>query len=110
MKLYIKSKLKNIDAVGEYNLETGVFVVLKGSRLSETVVSTGTFRGTRAILKAREGCVKNSILLEDKTFSSSSTAANFVRGASSNGLICWKDENGRTLKTILSEEASNVQT
>lgn len=107
MKLYIKSKAKNIDAVGEYNLETGEFVVLKGSVLSETVVSTGSFRGTRAILKAREGYVKDNTLLEDKTFSSSSTAANFVRGASSNGLICWKDESGKTLKAILNEGESN---
>lgn len=103
MKLYIKSKVKNIDAIGEYNPETGKFVVLKGSLLSETVVSTGTFRGTRAILKAREGCVKDNILQEDKTFSSSSTAANFIRGASSNGLVCWKDESGKTLKDILNE-------
>lgn len=105
MKLYIKSKVKNVDAVGDYNLETGEFIVLKGSILSETVVSTGSFRGTRAILKAREGCVKDNILLEDKTFSSSSTAANFVKGVSSNGLICWKDENGRTLKDILNEDS-----
>lgn len=103
MKLYIKSKAKNIDAVGKYNPKTGEFVVLKGSVLSETVVSTGSFRGTRAILKARDGCVKDNVLLEDKIFSSSSTAANFVRGASSNGLICWKDENGVTLKELLNK-------
>lgn len=101
MKLYLKSKAKNIDAIGEYNLETGEFIVLKGSVLSENVVSQGTFRGTKAILKAREGCVKENVLLEDKKFTSSSTAANFVRGASSNGLLCWKDESGRPLKEIL---------
>ena len=107
MKLYIKSKDKNIDAVGEYNFETGEFVVLKGSILSETVVSTGSFRGTRAILKAREGCVKDNVLLEDKIFSSSSTAANFVRGSSTNGLIYWKDERGKTLKAIMNEGENN---
>ena len=29
MKLYIKSKAKNIDAVGEYNIETGEFIKRK---------------------------------------------------------------------------------
>lgn len=107
MKLYIKSKVKNIDAMGEYDPKTGEFVVLKGSILSDSVVSTGSFRGTKSILKAREGCVKENVLLVDKTFTSSSTAANFVRGASSNGLICWKDENGKTLKEILNEGSNN---
>ena len=107
MKLYIKSKMKNIDAVCEYNRKTGSFIVLKGSVLSENVALTGTFRGARPILKAREGCVKDNILLVNKEFSSSSTAANFVKGISSNGLICWKDKNGKTLKAILNEDANN---
>lgn len=107
MKLYIKSKAKNIDATGEYNPETGAFIVLKGSILSETVIATGTFRGSRAIIKAREGFVKDNVLLEDRKFSSSSTAANFVKGASSNGLICWKNEEGKTLKAILDEVNNN---
>ena len=107
MKLYLKSKAKNIDAIGEYNLTTGSFIVLKGSIISDTVVSSPTFRSTRSILKAREGVVKNNVLLEDKTFSSSSTAANFVRGASSNGLTCWKDKNGKTLKAIINEDKCN---
>lgn len=112
MKLFIKSKVKNVDAVGEYNLETGEFVVLKGSVFSETVVSTGSFRGTRAILKAREGCVKDNVLLEDKTFSSSSTAANFVRGltygkgneitdGSTNGIPVLRANNITLYKNLL---------
>lgn len=104
MKLYIKSKNKNIDAVCDYNRETGKFTVLKGSILSEDVASSDTFRGERPILKKRSGCVKDNVLLVNKEFSSSSTAANFVKGVSSNGLICWKDKNGKTLKAILTEE------
>ena len=33
------------------------------------------------------------------------TAANFVTGVSTNGLIAWKDIEGNTLKSLLSEEA-----
>lgn len=101
MKFFIVSKNKNIDAAGEYNEETKEMTVLKGSVLSETVVSTGSFRGTNAILKAREGVMNGNLLTEDVSFKSSSTAANFVRGSSSNGLICWKDENGKTLKEVI---------
>lgn len=103
MRFYIVNKTKSIDAVGEYNEETKEMTVLKGSVLSDTVVSTGSFRGTRAILKAREGVMKENVLTEDVSFKSPSTAANFVRGSSSNGLICWKDENGKTLKEVISE-------
>ena len=103
MKLYLKSRKKLYNATAEYDINTGEIVVLKGSVLSENVVSTGSFRGTRPILKAREGCVNDNILLENKYFKSSSTAANFVKGSSSNGLICWKDKNGNTLKDILAE-------
>ena len=38
------------------------------------------------------------------TFRSPSTAANFVTGNSTNGLLAWKDENGRTLKEILNDK------
>lgn len=107
MKLYLESKTKGITAEGEYNPETGEFIVLKGSVLSETVVTTGTFRGARSILKAREGCVRNNVLMKNMTFKSASTAANFVKGVSSNGLISWKDITGKTLKAILTEGESN---
>ena len=78
--------------------------VLKGSKVSDDIAHSATFRGTKAIEKNRVSVVKDGVVTEDITFKSASTAANFVTGRSSNGLILWKDKSGRTLKDILSEE------
>lgn len=76
------------------------FWVLKGSYIFPTVahyVSSG-------IKAAREQYAslidKNHILLEDISFGSPSYAATFVCGKNSNGLIEWKNSNGKTLKEI----------
>lgn len=101
MKLYIKRK-NGVDASADYDETTGAFTVLKGSKVSEFVAHSEKFRGAKSIEKSREGTVNNSIVIKDVVFKSSSTAANFVTGASTNGMTAWKDENGRTLKEILS--------
>ena len=38
--------------------------------------------------------------MEDLLFSSPSAAADIVMGRSANGLIEWKDVNGRTIKDL----------
>ena len=103
MKLYIKRK-NGIDAFAIYDKASGAFTVLKGSKVSESVTHSEKFKGTKSIVKAREGTITDGIVIKDVVFKSSSMAANFVTGVSSNGLITWKDENGRTLKEILSGE------
>ena len=40
---------------------------------------------------------------QDVAFKSASTAANFVTGRSTNGLITWKNSDGIILKSLLSE-------
>jgi len=101
MKLYLKRPRSNVDAVAEYDINNKTFTVLMGSTLSEKIAHSEKFRGAKSIEKSRDGNVKNNKLINDITFKSSSTAANFVTGASTNGLTAWKDENGKLLKDIL---------
>ena len=103
-------KAKGVEALG---VETPQgFVVHSGSRaVKDEVPSCHTYlKETRAVL------VENGVLkLEDNAytfsqdylFSSPSTAAGVVLGRSSNGRTEWKNKDGKTLKAIQDEEASN---
>ncbi len=102
MKLYLQRNKTGVNATAEYNEATGEFVVLKGSKVSARIAYTEKFRGAKSIEAARSGLIINGILQENTTFKSASTAANFVTGSSTNGLIAWKNENGETLKDIKS--------
>lgn len=104
MKIYLNRKKSDVNAVAEYDVNTGKLVVLKNSTVSGKIAYTAKFRGAKSIEKTREGIVINNILKKDIEFKSASTAANFVTGSSTNGLIAWKDENGKTLKAILAEQ------
>lgn len=103
MKLYLKRNRSNVDAVAEYNEETKTVTVLKGSTVSETIAYSEKFRGAKSIEKSRQGVVVGNKVVEDVVFKSASTAANFVTGASTNGLTAWKDAEGKSLKQHLSE-------
>ena len=103
MKVYINSTRSNIKAIGEFNEKTREIIVLKDSIVSKTIAYSEKFRGAKSIEKQREGKVKDNILLEDTIFKSPSTAANFVTGRSTNGLIAWKNEDGKTIKQIINE-------
>ena len=108
MKVYLVREKSGINATAEYNLKTKEITVKKGSTLSECIAYTEKFRGSKSIEKSREGIVKNNTLQEDVKFKSASTAANFVTGSSTNGLIAWKDKQGRTIKEIVSEEGAEA--
>lgn len=103
MKLYITQRNSNVSAVGEYDPLTKAMTVLKGSIVSADVAHSDKFRSAKTIEKNRQRVVIDSVVADNITFKSSSTAANFVTGRSSNGLIVWKDKAGRTLKEILME-------
>ena len=107
MKLYLTRPRSNIKAVAEYDMASKTFVVLKDSVVSETIAYSEKFRGAKSIEKSRVGVVDGTRVIKDVPFKSASTAANFVTGASTNGLIAWKDENGKTLKVILVEMEGN---
>jgi hypothetical protein len=101
MRLILKRRNTPIDAVGEYDESTRCFVVKKGTVVSETVAHSEKFRGANTIEKYRSECVKNGVAIKDIVFKSASTAANFVTGASTNGLTAWKSEDGTSLKDLL---------
>lgn len=104
MKFYIKSKKNGLSAVGEYDFVTRTMIVQKGAVVSEKISDSPKFRGAKSIERARADVIKNRVLLKDITFKSASTAATFIFGGSRNGLIAWKDENGKTIQDYISEE------
>ena len=102
MKFYIKRKKHNIDAVAEYIPETGEFIVLENSKVSDAISQSVKFRGVKAVREKREANVDDdNLVVKNVVFKSPSTAGNFVTGFSTNGLDAWKDENGRSFKEIV---------
>jgi len=102
MKLYLVRPKTGVDATVEYDSQSKTFTVLKGSKVSSEIKHSEKFRGAKSIEKARgDGVVVDCIVTKNVVFKSSSTAANFVTGASTNGLEAWKNEAGESLKTIL---------
>ena len=105
MKLYLKRKNNSVNATVEWNQTTNTFMVLKGSVVSDTIAIHTTFRSAKTIEKLRaNGTVLDSVLMKNLLFKSASTAANFVTGSSTNGLVAWKDVKGKSLKAILAEK------
>ena len=100
MKVYLKSRSGRYEATGEYNKITKELIVLKGSKVSASI-SNGSFRSARSVDKYRkEVCTEEGIVFKDILFKSPSSAANFVTGSSTNGMLAWKDETGSSLKEI----------
>ena len=104
MELYLKTRNGSCDAIAEYEGKSSAFIVKKGSRVRETISNGKTFRGAKTIEMVRLKSVSEGIVQVDVVFRSASTAANFVTGTSTNGLIAWKNAEGTTLKEILSAE------
>lgn len=107
MKIVLIRKKKGVNAVAEYNENTKTVTVKKGSVVAEKIAYSEKFRGAHSIAKNREGVIENNIVIKDVTFKSASTAANFVTGASTNGLVAWKTESGESLKSVITKEESN---
>lgn len=107
MRLYLKRKGNLINAVAEYDVKTKMFTVLKGSKVSKSVTSCSTFKGARSVEKRWLKTVKDQIVIEDIVFKSASTAANYVTGTSTNGMLAWKTEDNRTLRDQISEVEQN---
>lgn len=103
MKVYIKREKSGVSAKGEYDPTTKELTVLKGSIVSGDVAEGGTFRSARTIIKLRNDTVKDNKVIKDVHFKSPSSAGNYVTGRSTNGYITWKDENGKLLRDILSD-------
>lgn len=102
MELYLKTKA-GANAVGEYDPITKTMVVRKGSIVAPGVHTDGKFRSANSVIKYREQYCDGLKVKQDVMFKSASTAANFVTGRSTNGLVKWKNSDGVILKSLLSE-------
>lgn len=106
MELYLKRRNSSTNAIGDYDIESGTMIVKKGSTVSESVHSSDKFRGATAIQKLRDLHCKGLVVKEDVKFSSASTAANFVAGGSTNGLVAWRNSKGEKLRDIIKNNTS----
>ena len=96
MKIFMKSNRGDgYEAYGEY--DNGKVVVKKGSRIRLSYADN--FHRARQVVNYRDDptCVDtNGIVLKNCRFNSSSTAAQFVSGQSTDGYIAWHlDEKTR---------------
>lgn len=103
MKVVMQGRNNNHYAVGNYDTNDGSLTVYKGSRVSKKISQTKSFRGIYSVNKYRDMYVDNFVTTEDVKFKSPSTAANFISGGSTNGLLVWKTESGISLKKFLEE-------
>ncbi len=98
---------KGIEARGQYTPEG--FLVCAGSQaVKEEVPSIHYFlKELRRVLLEKRVFVDDGTcyrLTQDYIFSSPSTAAGVLLGRPANGLLEWKDKNGRTLKEVQKAE------
>lgn len=103
MRLYLKKERIGVNAVAEYDMDKRTFTVLKESKISDDISLASTFRSANSVKKWRTEYVIKNKLINDITFQSPSTAANFVTGRSTNGLVAWKNEKGQILRELLNE-------
>lgn len=103
MILFLKSRNGSFCATATY--EEGVMTIEPGSRVNCSFANH--IRGGRTSMKYRNDRkfvdMDGNVLLPC-TFSSPSTAAQFVTGTSRNGYLVWKDRNGTTLKELLGNQ------
>ena len=104
MEVFLVNKRGTVNAKGRYDEMTGTITVLKGSTISNNV-SGGTFRSADTVQKLRSNPkqVKGTQVISDIVFKSASTAANFVTGSSTNGLLSWKNKDGISLKKLITK-------
>ncbi len=76
------------------------FVVLKGSQISSKLTKSCPDLALRNREKYASKVDKNFVLLEDILFTSPSSAASYIGGASLSGNATWHNAEGTTLKNI----------
>ena len=106
IELHLERTIKNIGKVEANGVQTSEgFVVLQGSSISP--VDDDTVPAVIKERRAKAHLDENHVLQEDLLFSSPSYAAMFVIGKSANGLTSWKTVDGKTLKSLESEQAGD---
>ena len=110
-QLYIKAT-RGADAIGKRTKDG--FVVRKGSLIAtETVPSFPKSVNLQRSELIESGIIEskndNMIFTDDYLFSSPSAAAMVVMGRSANGIVEWKNANGKVLADIESDEIDNAK-
>lgn len=85
-------------------VSSGGFTVLKGSKVSDHMVSSFELRG-RSYFNLRnklvdDGIIVNDIFEKDYEFNAPSAASAVILGRTSNGNVDWKNDSGISLKDI----------
>lgn len=61
MKVFLNRKKSEINAIGEYNVDTKEMTVKKGSTVSGSIQRTEKFRGAATIEKTEAGLLKGAL-------------------------------------------------
>ena len=77
------------------------FVIFKGSTINPSLTKSCPERTIKDRKRYAKKIDKNGMLTSDVLFSSPSSAAGFVGGASLSGNALWKDSDGKALKELL---------
>ncbi len=100
LELHTVSRDKMFEATAEYL--DGSVTVKKGSRIN--LHYSAAFKPSDVVIeKLNDSSLVDAdgVLLKDVTFKSLSTAATFVAGRISNGMITWKTPDGRYVRYTL---------
>lgn len=100
IEVYLTSKHQAYNAIGLYTDKT--FIVKKGSKIR--LGFAGHIKGGKTAKRYREDpsvVDAQGNVLKDCAFGSSSTAAQFVTGCSTNGLEAWRVDKQTSLKSYL---------
>lgn len=103
--LYLHQCVNNEDVWGTAKETNEGFLLLAGSKVSQKSAP----HLSESLRNRRDRAPKdqNNCLLKDVLLNSPSTAANFLIGQQTNGLIAWKNESGETLKSIREQQIKN---
>lgn len=105
--LFVLKKFKKI--VAEGRLQDNGFLIKKGALISKSAKSylnNGDIKKRKELLESDKVADNGECwtLQEDVLFSSPSGAATFVKGQPINGLIEWKNKEGKSIKDLENEE------
>lgn len=103
LDLHTVSRNRLFDAKAKY--VDGKVTVLSGSRVN--LKYSDAFKPSELVmklLKDRNVVAESGELLQDITFDSLSTAATFVAGRISNGMITWKTPDGKYVRNTIKKQ------
>ena len=108
LELHTVSRDDLFDAKAVY--DDGKVTVLKGSRIN--MGFSDAFKPSSLVMSAinnREIVNDEGVLIKEITFDSLSTAATFVAGRVSNGMITWKTADGKYVRETLQNKKGGAK-